>query len=49
MEEQIMKRKEMNKREIILESNYVEGKEVFTKYSKKVPPKKDILKACNGL
>lgn len=30
----------MNKPEIILEINYVEGKEVFTKYSKKVTKKK---------
>lgn len=46
MKEQTMKSKTMNKPEIILEINYVEGKNVFTKYSKKVTKKKkkDILK-----
>lgn len=46
MEGSNMKSKEMDKPENILESNYVGGKEVLTKYSKKLPKKKkDILKA----
>lgn len=50
MEGSNMKSKEMDKPENILESNYVGGKEVFTKYSKKLPKKKkDILKAQNSL
>lgn len=40
MEGSNMKSKEMDKPENILESNYVGGKEVFTKYSKKLPKKK---------
>lgn len=43
-----MKSKEMNKSEIILGSNYVEGKEVFTKYSKNVL-KKDFINAYDSL